>query len=1366
MSHRLTEDNNADGCKTIRQMLRYQPDIIARMEDLLDAVASHMPRVIARRIVDAPISGPLAMPVEGTVMFADIDGFTQLSESFARTASEAGAEELTELINRFLEILIATTMPYGGDIQKFGGDAGMLLFEGENHALRAIAASLEVQKEMTAQMGEVKTSLGNFPLRISIGLGSGRMIGMGLGNQDGREWLLTGSPLKAMGRAQEIAPPGDVVIEIISEQECDPRVQYKKVEEQRYLITGLQAPVALHPLTPLSPPPRLDPPEYLEWLFSRLDALTPYLAPSLLELLTTTDNPKQVGQSSEHRQVTIMMVSLTNFPDLSIHWSNPEAMQRAVHEPNDIFIRARDVIQQYDGIVNKIGASPQGAYLMALFGAPLAHEDDPLRAVLAALELQERSDLPLRIGINSGFVFAGDVGAEARREYTVMGDEVNLTYRLMSTSEPGQIWLGPNTARHPIIQRRVNGVAGEPRKFKGKSGLITPFIAQSVHRMGNGVEVEELALVGRETELQQIEALLRTAISDQSQAIVLSGPAGVGKTRLVYEVVAHARAMGVRVYEGTAPSYGEHLPYAIWERPLLACLGLENTLQNQRPYEFEAALARYDLNPWGGLLAPLIGLDVPTSPEIMALTPEQREKQRQDTLAALWEHIATETPAMLVLENAHWMPLPSMNLLDALIEHLPQRSFLLLVTQRDEEASPQKHPRQEHLHAQILPLEPLPRTMTVNLARQVAQAPHLPVEVERWLVKRGGGIPLFTVEAMRTLLTSGILAQSEGEWRLTQPLEEAPLPETAYGMIQSRIDQLEPPSRHLLRAATVVGEQMTVPMLVAGYGEESRPAVQRRLPRLAPLGLISGDAQGETLIFRQPLIREVAYHGLPFRVRRLVHQRLAMYLNQYRERATSNWMALLAHHAFEGQEWELAVRSNLELGKRAQHNYLLDQATQAYQHVIEAADAGGLIATEARMEALQRLGQTLTLFGRYDEALQSLQQARQLLPAVPSTPQDIENLGQLEYDIAAVLTNQGGYAEALENIERGLQLPNIAQSLVGAQLQMQKAGILHRQGNYDEEERWVRSSAEIVEKLTGEEALKVKARALYLLAYLASVRGDPDQALKSGIQSLEVYQKLQDIVGEINARTNLLLINLTLSNWQTAVEHGERGLKLAQRIQHTEGEARLAANLGEVYRYQGRTQEARMAYNLTHKLVQELGITYGIALMENNLAALALREGKYDEVQQRLDRAEALFQQIGSETMIPETSRHRSALALARGEAEAALALAQRSLSMALAQGASSEAGQTQKVLGEIYLTLGDCDKAAEAIEQAILLAQTNHDRYRQAQATLTQARWYKACGQPDLAEQALQNAAQEFTALGALYDQAQAQALLAAWKN
>jgi len=1348
----------------LRQILRYQPDLLTHLQDLLDAVAAHLPRVIARRVIEAPPSGPLALPIEGTVMFADIDGFTPLSERFAQTASEEGAEELTELVNRFLEILIHTSSRYGGDIQKFGGDAGMLLFEGEQHVQRAIAASLEVQAAMESQMGEVHTSLGTFPLRIAIGLGSGRMVGMGLGNQEGREWLLTGAPLKGMGRAQSAAPAGCVVWEAPQPEDCA-LFEGEPLEEARlYLIHRLHAAPPPQAPQPLAQPPQREKVELLHWLISRLDALTPYLAPALLERLTTAADPRQVGQWSEHRQVTILMVSLAGFPELSIHWENPAALQRAVREPNDIFVRARDVIHQYDGIVNKIGASPQGAYLMALFGAPKAHEDDPLRAVLAALELQERAELPLRIGINSGAVFAGNGGAAERREYTVMGDEVNLAYRLMAATEPNQIWLGPNTARHPIIRRRVMGEYAPPRHFKGKADPIAPFIARKVQQTLTDINAaEELPLADREAELASMGEVFQQALTDGAQVILLSGAAGVGKTRLAHAAVAQAQTLGFRVYEGVAPSYGAHLPYAAWERPLLALLDLENVPQERYADAFEAALSRHHLGVWGALLAPLVGLDIPPLPEIAALTPDMREKQRQQALSALWAQAATHTPTLLILENAHWMPQTSLSLLMALSAQPAPAPFVLLITQRDQAAVENHWPEAAHFHT--LALEPLSREATIALARQIAHTTTLPREVERWFVKRGGGIPLFTVEAVRTLLASGILARQGNQWTLTQPLEEAPLPETAYGMIQSRIDQLEPPSRHLLRAATVVGEQMTVPMLVAGYGEEPRPTVERRLPRLVPLGLVSGDAHNETLIFHQPLIREVAYHGLPFRIRRLIHRRLSEYLGQNREQATSNWLALLAYHAFEGQDWEQAIRANLELGKRAQQNYLLEQAAQAYRRVIEAIAAGGVAAPQARFEAEQCWGQILTLQGQYEEALRHFEQARQLLPAVPTDSADICRLARLDYELTQVLTNQGRYQEVLETIEHGLSLPDIAAHVIGAQLQMQRAGLFHQQGNYAEEEQWIRRSVEMVRDMQDDEALKIRARALYRLAYLISVRGETLQALELGEQSLSIYQRLHDLKREIDARNNLLLVNLALSRWDAAVGHGEQGLKLAQRIQDSEGEARLAANLGEVYRYQGRIREARMSYQLTLKIAQTLGITYGIALMENNLAALALYEDKLEEAAQHLDRAEMLFKQIGAEIMLPETYRHRSLLALALHDHAAALTLAQQSLALAEAQGARSEVGLTQRVLAEIYLAQGQCAEASNAVAQALAVAQANQDRYRQAQARLTQARLHAACDDPIVARETLDHALGEFAALGATHDLQQGQALLKSWE-
>ena len=1193
---------------------------------------------------------------------------------------------------------------------------------------------------------------------------------MGLGNRAGREWLITGAPLQEMGRAQGAAPAGGVVIDAATERlcagilDCEP-LSSGPLEEHLYLISGVKETPHPQPLEALPASPQVQEIEYLDWLLSRMDALTPYLAFDLLSHLTTVPNPTQVQVWSEIRQVTILMLSLAGLPDLTPYWDDSEALLANVQAPNATFMHARDVVHHYDGVVNKIGASPQGAYMMVLFGAPKAHEDDPLRAVLASLELQERfTDAPLRIGVNTGFVLAGDVGTAERREYTVMGDAVNLAYRLMSVCSPGDVWLGPDTAHHPTITNRVQGVWEEPHKFKGKHAPIAPFVAQGVRPILSDAETEELPLTGREAELAQLQAALDALKTGQPQVVTLHGAAGIGKSRLIHAVTATARAMGHHVYGGAAPSYGAHLPYAAWEAPLRALLGLQDVPATEQADALRAAMDKHALGVWAALLAPLLNIDMPPSPEIAGLPPAMREQQRQAVVRYLWENAAIERPCVLILENAQWMPSASLELLDALITQPTDTPLLTLITHRDDPALEKRWQTSDR--RLDVALSPLEREATLTLARAVTHTARLPREVERWISKSGAGIPLFTIEAVRTLIASGILKREDGAWTLSHPLEEAPLPETAYGLLQSRIDQLEPPSRHLLRAATVVGEQMTVPMLVAGYGEEPRPVVQRRLPQLHPLGLVPGDEQGQTLIFRQPLIREVAYRGLPFRIRRLIHQRLADYLNVNREAVTSNWLTLLAFHAFEGQSWEMAVNANLELGRRALDNYLTDQAVQAFERVLEAIDAGQLALPEAHVEAQHLLGEALAILGQYEKALTHLEQARQLLPAAPKNESDIEKLAHLEYHTAAVLETQGHYTAAFAAVERGLSLPGIEERLEGARLTLMGAGLHYRCGQNDQSQTWGERSVALSERMEVAEAAKVRARALYLLAFLASVRGESAKALALGEQSLQMYTTLVDLVGQMDAHNQLLLINLAQGDWQAAGSHGEQAIRLAQRVHHIEGEAKVAANLGEVYRHQGSISQARMSYSRALTIAEDRGITYGVALMENNLAALALMERKLVEAQQRLDRAEQLFSQLGSTTMLPELLRYRGALALLHNRHETALTYAEDSLRAADAQGDRQEACRTYRLLTEIHLVRGHCDAAKVTLEQALSTAKANQDRYSEAQAILTQAKWHYQCAQPDTAIEHLRIAIDTFTALGARWDLNQAETLLKAWQE
>ncbi len=1071
----------------LARLLYYQPSLLSSVHDLLDAATAYMPWLVADRLLKAPETGPISMSLEGTLMFADIDGFTPLAERFSQVASQEGAEELTRLVDRFLEILIRIAIKYGGDVQKFGGDAGMLLFQGEQHALRAAAASLEVQQVMKEQMGEVKTSLGSFPLQIAIGLGSGRLIGFSLGDKHGREFLTIGPPLEAMGEAQSAAPPGETLLDPLALKACADQIEYVTLDGPLYQVVGLKVPPAPHALPILLDPPKTGDLEQLKWLLKRLDALTPYLAPGLLERLVDAPSIERIQLLSEHRQVTVMMLTLAGLRDLMPFWGKGNRLQQAIDEPNAAFKQVRDTVLRYDGIVNKIGVSPKGPYLMVLFGAPNAHEDDPLRAVLAALELQEIFDHTLCFGINSGYVFAGDVGTARRREYTVMGDEVNLAARLMTYCKPGEIWLGPKTSYHSAVARRVAGDFGPPTKFKGKREPIAPFVATGLRPIFTGMAATETPLVGREIELQRLSLLLDLVKAGRMQLLLLHGRVGVGKTRLAHEITACAKDRGFAIYMGAAPSYGEHLPFAGWDTVLLALLGLESLPAEARPEALTAALARYALEPWAALIGPLVGVTVPPSSEVLALPSNMRDMQRQSALRDLWEKVSQEKPCMLFLDNVQWMSAASLDLLGALLT-LPDTSPLVVVlTCRDDTPIVDRWAGD----AQVvdLPVGALPDDAMAALVQHLFQEVPLPPAVIHWLVARSSGMPLFATEAVRTLIDTGVLRRRDDAWELTGSLEDFPLPDMVYGLIQSRIDQLSPPNRHLLRAAAAVGDDMTVAMLAAAYGEESEVAVRRRVPQLSPLGLAPRNFTREELEFRQPLVREVAYRGLPYSIQRLVHRRLTEYLQYHRERVAANWLTLVAYHAYEGQLWEAAVESNLALGQQAVRSFLAEQARQALERVLAAADSGELAVPEARFEAHHLLGDTLTSFGLYEEALSHLDAARKMLPASPENAEDIARLADLDSHEAAVLEAQGEYERALSVVARGLALPDVADSIEAARLYLMGAGLYRRQKEYDTAREWANRSLALTARFPQrEEAHHIRSRAMYMIALLSSLQ--------------------------------------------------------------------------------------------------------------------------------------------------------------------------------------------------------------------------------------------------------------------------------------
>ncbi len=363
--------------------------------------------------------------------------------------------------------------------------------------------------------------------------------------------------------------------------------------------------------------------------------------------------------------------------------------------------------------------------------------------------------------------------------------------------------------------------------------------------------------------------------------------------------------------------------------------------------------------------------------------------------------------------------------------------------------------------------------------------------------------------------------------------------------------------------------------------------------------------------------------------------------------------------------------------------------------------------------------------------------------------------------MASALEALGRYDEAFAIVRRGLSFPPLEKTLEGAQLMLIGAGLYHRRGQIEEAEAWAERSSAIATSHEGEEATRIHARALYLRAILASLRGETDRAIELGLQSLEHYRRLQDLMGEMNALSNLCLVNLNRGAWNEAIKQGESALRIAQRINHIEGRARILTNLGELYRYQGRYDQAREAYTSALELVKQRGMVYGEALMENNLAALALAEGQTDEAEVHLNRAIELFEKIQAERMFAELYRHKAGLHRQRGEWHEACTWARRALDQAQRLKSQSEIGLSHLNLAETALAAGDLDEARHQSEAAEHWLSSAGDSYGLACTWLCAARIAWLQGDRDRAQVLLHQAQAYFDRLGAQKQTAEVQTML-----
>ncbi|HKZ85152.1 MAG TPA: adenylate/guanylate cyclase domain-containing protein [Anaerolineae bacterium] len=1353
------------------------------LERLLGALTTYLPRHLLHELMLRPEPGRAhGAFLSSTVLFADVSGFTAMSERLTALGRE-GAETLTGVINDYFTTMSDIAAQLGGDLMLFGGDAMLLLFDGVDHALRACHAAWRMQRAMRERFAEVETVLGAFPLRMAVGLGSGSVFATALGSADSMHYAVMGPALIAMGHAESLAGAGRIIMD------GSTRLLAGDLAVGAEGDSGFFG-LAAEPTAPYTrpDPPVLDLPPAAEdlrlgWLAQRLAAIAPFVPPGLLPRLLPDPAALLEG---EHRPVTVLFIDFRDADALIdiLGADDPVALTPRL---NAAFNTMRSIVARYEGVVNKIGGGPAGPHVIALFGAPVSHEDDPERAVHAALEIGAAlsgADLPgvypVRIGINTGFVYAANVGSHVRREYTVMGDQVNLAARLMAAAQPGQIVVSASTATH--VEHLFDLEEREPVTLKGKSQPQRSFLARSGGARRHAVRAPAAApgeLLGRSDVVSAARERIAAAAQGRGQVVALTGEVGIGKSRLVETLAEQVAVEGFDVVAGACLSYGRDTPYSVWVEPLRALAegGIQpSDAEADRRARLAAKLQAIDRLDDLPIVAELVGAPVFDSGWTASLDAQTRQRRLFDAAVSLVRHRAHHAPLLLVIDDAQWIDSASLDLLNHLVARIGDARVVLLVASRSERKwsgwadlpnaaeivlQPLDRPAIETMIADLLGIDDrrLPLAVRTLLERMAAGGlSATPDAAPASAFERYWGNPFFAQERVRALIESGVLARdASGQWQVARPIESIEMPDTIHGVIMSRIDRLPEPARRALQVAAVVGRAVDLDLLHAVYDVpgESLESLRRHLNDLAHLGLlpVESGAGRARYAFRSVTTQEVAYDSLRYERRRELHRRIGEVLEKTPTLGDDR-SGLLTHHFFEGQMWDKALGYALEAGWRAQHQYANAAAAAAYRRALTAAEKLSPPRTLEQLAAHEALGDVLSITGEYEEALRSYERARML------AAEDASHVADLCRKTADVHRRRSEFEYAYTWLSRGSDLAPL-ESLVAAQIHLVGAAISHRQGKHDEAVAWCEKSLQISRSLADDAARRTEAHALYLLAGIAYKRGNLEGAVEAAREAVAVYLVLGDLLGQSQALNTLATAYTDRGDFALARQCYTDSLQLKERIGDIADQATITINLGEVYRALGELDQARQMFERSLYICRDLHYEYAVALLHNNLAAIAIAEGKWRDADHHLAESERLFKDIGSEDFKAEILRHRAELSLWRGRTAEAISQVRQALAEADAGEEKLEIALSRRVLGQILLAQDDLTEAERELQLSLEELQGIGSVVEAANTRLALARLRERQNRTEEARQLIAAAIETYQSVGAEPLIAQARAVL-----
>jgi len=644
----------------------------------------------------------------------------------------------------------------------------------------------------------------------------------------------------------------------------------------------------------------------------------------------------------ERKQVTVLFADLKGSMELLADRDPEEA--RKVLDP--VLERMMEAVHRYEGTVNQV----MGDGIMALFGAPLAHEDHAVRACYAALDMQaairryaeevrraQGVKVLIRVGLNSGEVVVRAIGSDLHMDYTAVGQTTHLAARMEQFADPGAILLTADTLRLAEGYVEVRSLGPVPVK-----GLDAPVEVYEIVAAGplrsrlHAAAARGLTrFVGRETELEQLRRALGRAAISHGQVVAIVGEAGVGKSRLVWEVTHSHRTHGWSIVQAGSVSYGKATSYLPVIGLLKGYFQIEDRDEPRTIHEKVAGkLLTLDRALEPTLAAFLALLDVPVDEaQWQTLDPPQRRLRTLDAVKRLLIRESQVQPLLVVFEDLHWIDTETQTLLDSLVESLPTARVFLLVNYRPE----YQHGWGSKSYYTQLRLDPLPPESVEELLQALLGDDPGMQPLRRLLIDRTEGNPFFLEESVWTLVETGVLVGERGAYRLAKAIQAALVPPTVQAVLAARIDRLPPEDKRLLQTASVIGKDVPFPLLEA-VAEQPDEELRRRLAHLQAAEFLYEASLFPDLefTFKHALTHQVAYSGLLQERRRAFHARIAEAIEALYPDRLSEQPDSLAYHAFRGELWEKAVIYLRRAGTKAAARLANREAVTRFQEALAA----------------------------------------------------------------------------------------------------------------------------------------------------------------------------------------------------------------------------------------------------------------------------------------------------------------------------------------------------------------------------------------------------------------------------------------------